>query len=122
MRLQAWDFEVVEQAAEDGAMLDIKPDPRTWWARVRVGSFFQHDGDIHNDPEEQRKAVVHELLHLPQADLLFWLEQGTWKLPLAPDTAQHIEEKVLAEIEKQTEFAARLIAPNMPLPPEWVDG
>lgn len=120
LRLQAWDFEVVEQPAEDGTMLDVKPDPRTWWARVRVGSFFQTDNvEISNSPKEQRTAVVHELLHLVQADLMHWLQEGVWQKPLAPDLAETIRTRVMEETEKITEFSARLIAETVPLPPDW---
>lgn len=121
LRLQAWDFEVVEQPAEDGAGLDIKPDPRTWWARVRIGSFFTTDPLIVHGPEEQRQAAIHELLHLPQADLIRWLHEGDWDDPLAPDVAAGIRSRVVDEIEKVTDFYARAIAPSMPLPPDWPD-
>lgn len=121
MRLQAWDIEVVEQPADDGSALDIKPDSRIWWARVRVGSFFQNNDDIRNTPEEQRQTVVHELLHLTQADLLGWLERGQWKTPLSMASSGEMEERIVTEVEKFTDFAARLLAPQYPLPPEWPD-
>lgn len=121
MRHNAWDVEVVDHPAVDGAGLDVKPDPRIWWARVRVGTYFDMGPDIVNSPEDQRQAAVHELLHLPQADLLRWLFEGDWSKPLAPDVAQAIRSRVEDEIEKVTDFYARLIAPALPLPPEWPD-
>ena len=119
MRLQAWDFEVVEADATDDAVLDVHPDPRIWWARVRVGSFFTTDPNIVHGPEEQRKAAIHELLHLPQADLLRWIYEGDWDKPLAPDVAESIRARVVDELEKATDFYARLIAPFMPPVPKW---
>lgn len=121
MRLQAWDFEVGEAQAGARAALDITPDPGTWWASIRVGTFFDADPNLVNGPEEQRQVAIHELLHLPQADLLRWLEEGTWNKPLAPDVAESIRSRVVAELEKTTDFYARLIAPTLPLPPEWPD-
>lgn len=121
LRLQAWDFEVVEGDADDGAVLDVKPDPRIWWARVRVGSFFTTDPNIVHGPLEQRQAATHELLHLPQADLLRWVHEGDWVKPLAPDVADAIRSRVVDEIEKVTDFYARALAPSLPMPPEWPD-
>lgn len=121
LRLQAWDFEVVDKPAEDGAVLDVRPDPRRWWTSVRIGSFFSTDPDIVNGPHEQRQASIHELLHLPQADLLHWLHEGDWSKPLAPDVAEAIRSRVDDELEKLTDFYARALAPSMPMPPDWPD-
>lgn len=121
LRLQAWDIEVVEFEADGEAHLDIRPNPAVWWARVRIGSFFTDDPRIVNSPEEQRKSAVHELLHLPQGDLMSWLHDGDWAKPLAPDLAQAIRSRVVDEVEKCTDFYARALAPSLPLPPEWPD-
>jgi hypothetical protein len=119
-RLQVWDIEVIEQPSPDAA-LDTHPDPRLHWARVRVGTFFDQNENTINDPEEQRKIAIHEILHLPQGPLLHWLENGAWAADLSPGQAQHIRERVTEETEVVTELYARMLAPLMPLPPVWPD-
>lgn len=120
MRLQQWDIHVTDEPADDGASLDIKPNVRLMYARLRVGTFFDNSSLYVNNRDERRRAVVHEMFHLYQAPLLHWLQKGTWQTPLAPDQAQTIEDTVYHELEVQAEMAARLIAPTMPYgPEEW---
>lgn len=124
MRLSQWDLAISDDRAEDhngeSTSLDIQPNIRLFFATVRIGSFFDNGDHLINNKDERRRAVVHELVHLHQAELMYWLEHGDWKLPLSPDHARTIEEKVLHELEIQAELAARLIAPQMPYgPEEW---
>lgn len=114
MRLQAWDIEVVQKPADAGSVLQITPDPRRHWAPVQVGTFFDVDAD------EQRQTCVHEIVHLVQADLWWWLMNGDWRLPLAPDVAREIEERVRVGLEVQADFLARFIAPAIAgVPEDW---
>jgi len=114
MRLQAWDVEVVDLAPDDtDAILTIDPQPKRHYAPIRVGSFFAER------TLEQRQTVVHELAHLWHADLLWYMAMDTWRLPLAPDHARSIEERVHHELERHADAYARLLAPSMPMPPRW---
>lgn len=114
MRLQAWDIVVGDQEP-DGAdsILEVKPQPKRHHASVRVGSFF-------SEPQpEQRQTVVHELVHLVQGDLLWYLTEESWGLPLAPDQQRALQDRIHHELEVQADALARLLAPSMPMPPRW---
>jgi hypothetical protein len=123
MRLQAWDLEVnATDPAKDDAALDVTPNVRLHWATVRIGTFFDNGPQYVNNRDEKRRAVIHELVHLWQADLLYYIHEGDWKLPLAPDVARSIEERIDHELEIQAEMCARALAPFMPYgPEEWDD-
>lgn len=114
LRLDAWDLHVSDKPAEDDAILDIDPDPRRWYARIRIGSFFDDPGPTHH-AEEQRQAVVHELLHLVAADLSIYTRAGYWRHSVSVDEANALECTVDDHVEKLIDFAARAIAPSLPL-------
>lgn len=119
MRLQAWNFGISDVAADDDENLSVLVQVRRHWASIRVGAFFDQD------PDEQRTTVVHELIHVVQADMLdyFYPDPGSphggWRGPMAPDMISTIEAKVQLETERQADFLARLLAPLLPMPPEW---
>jgi hypothetical protein len=120
LRLQAWDINVVEAPApKDDTALDVLPDPRLLWARVRIGSYFEPDGPkIVNNLREQRRIAIHEILHLPQANLLALIHDGDWKTMLAPDVADLVANRMMDELEQITETYARMLEPHLP-PPPW---
>lgn len=114
MRLQAWDLEVVDHAPEeDDAILTITPQPKRHYASVRVGTFFT-EREL-----EQRQTATHEVVHLVQGDLLWWLDNDPWGLALAPDQRRVLQERIHYELEVQADALARVIAPTMPMPPRW---
>lgn len=121
LRLDAWDIEVIDdEPAEDsihGTMLDITPQPLRWYASVRVGEYF----DTRYTSQEQRQVAVHEVLHLTQARTFEWLGQGILKEWMPMATGMLIENLLREDLEIQTDFIARLLAPSLPLPPEWPD-
>lgn len=114
MRLQAWDLEVVDKAPDDDdSILSITPQPKRHYASVRVGSFFTESA------LEQRQTVVHEVAHLIQGDLLWYVDEEPWVLTLAPDQARTMRERIHHELEVHADAYARLLAPYMPMPPRW---
>lgn len=114
MRLQAWDLEVsAESPDEDEVLLTISPNPARHFGRIRVGSFFEQDR------REQRQTVVHELVHLIQADLWASLDSGPVSGALYRVGLTWVSETVRRELEVQADAVARLIAPTMPMPPRW---
>lgn len=119
MRLQAWDIYVSDTPADDDETLNIDPQIKTHWAKIHIGSFFELDDDIVNSREHQRQSAVHELVHCWQADLIHWLAEGKWRLPIAPDNVEQIEDFVVTSLEVQADAVARILAESMPMPPEW---
>lgn len=116
MRLDAWDIGYGEGPPEEaGTAMDMFAQPTRWWVRLRVADVFWT-----LPPEEQRHVVVHELVHVVQADLWYWFhEREEWRQPLAPALVALIEGRVREELENQADFLARVIARHVPPVPEW---
>jgi hypothetical protein len=113
MRLQRWDLTISADPPEADSILDISPQPARHHARVRVGTFFAESR------QEQRQCAVHELVHLTQAELWWFVTSGTGQQALRPAGLDWVLERVVVELEQQADELARLIAPRMPLPPRW---
>lgn len=114
MRLQAWDIEVIDKPAErPDSVLELIPHEARHLGTVRIGDFF----DV--DRQEQRQTAVHELVHLIQAGLWEYFDDGTATEVLRPTALEWISERVRAELEIQADAVARLLAPHMPDPPRW---
>jgi hypothetical protein len=126
LRLNQWDIWISDEPAGEGSSLEIYPDERRWFARVKVGSFFNHHpaDDLEMTRADQRSTVVHECLHLVHAHLMWWMEHGGWKTfedALSAVDRHTIQEEYMNGVEMVVDFAAREIAKSMPMPPEWVD-
>lgn len=118
LRLQAWDIEVLDTAPEDEeAVLAVDPDPRRWYVPIKVKdtTFFTET------PEEQRQDVTHEIVHVILAEMWIFVYAGSWRHQLSFREHTMVEEGFRHELEKATDFLARVISPTMPLPPEWPD-
>jgi hypothetical protein len=123
MGLTEWEIQVTDEPADDPekTSLEILPQPTVHWARVRVGGFFNDGGNAKSGPEEQRITVVHELLHLTQARLMEWLQQGMLRNEMSPQSAHLVEALFQEEIEVMTDRTARMLARYMPPVPDWPD-
>lgn len=114
-RLQAWTVEVGDHPPEDaGANLSVETQPDIWWAPIYVSDAFW-DGT----PNEQRRDVVHEMVHVVEANMWHWINHGIWRLSIAPDVRHAVEELYRFEMEKVTFALAQLLESQMPLPPEF---
>jgi hypothetical protein len=122
MLLPEWEFYVSDDPAAESAILDIEVNELRHFGKVRIGTFFDYHPEDTDEyrANEQRQAVVHEILHVKHAHLTWWLQQGTWtQFDLTRVDKYLIESEVTHSLEVVIDFAARLIAPQMPLPPKW---
>lgn len=111
LRLQGWDITVPDEPPEeDDAWAVCERSKHGWDARV-----FIADRLLAASPDQQRKTLVHELLHLythdwhvAHLDALTGLEQTSrnW----ARERHDH-------EHERCVDAIARVLAPFLPLPP-----
>lgn len=125
MRLGAWDIEVADrEPEEDDAVLSTDPDLSHHWAPifVRVNPTHKLTTVFWDEtPSEQRHDLVHELIHIVQADMWLWVHDGSWRHQLSQREFALVEEVFRERMESATDFLARLIAPTLPLPPAWAD-
>lgn len=123
LRLSAWDIKVdtIDQASPD-ALLQVSVDERRHFARIVVGTFWDKDP---NDTEayvrnEQKQAVIHELLHVVHSHTSWWFDNGPWAdFDMSKVDKSLIEREVRASWELIIDFTARALAPAAPEPPIW---
>lgn len=114
LRLQAWEYHVLDDAPDNGnAILSCQANPMRWGVSVWIGSFFEEP------PLEQRQAVAHELVHVIQADLLWYATEGSWRNSHTFEVARLHEDRLKHELERQADFVARLIVHLLPEMPVW---
>lgn len=114
MRLHAWDITVLDEPAkEPNSIIEVAPHGARHHGTMRLGSFFDENRS------EQRQSIVHELVHLIQADLFEFFQDGAAHQVLRPAALEWIAERAFAEMEIHADATARLLAPHVPLPPAW---
>jgi hypothetical protein len=107
MRLKDWTVEVApDPPADSGALAEVVCTYGRLWATVRLG-----DGFLVRSPEEQRHAVVHELVHC-HTDLAAQIA-----LEAMPEAVKAVFRRLK---EHETDALAEIIAPHMPLPLQGV--
>lgn len=119
MGVLGWDFHVTPQPPLEECVLMIETKPVVHYARVFVGTFFDDSGDYLGGPNEQRKAVVHEVVHVIQARMFGWLREGMLKDHMALATSELMANIFREEMEIQADRLADVIARYMPPVPEW---
>lgn len=84
-----------------------------------TATFQLSDEAYGHSAEERRETIAHELLHVCTWGQLAALELA--ERHLSPATYQVLHDAYVEAWEQSTERLARVIAPLLPLPGEWVD-
>ena len=114
MNLQTWRLEVKEED-NDEVYARVMP-----WHTYRMGAdLFVAPEFWTLTPPEQREGLVHELIHLIHRDMTDVIRVGKWANLVGQATYDLVWGQHNVEEERATELLSRLVAPSMPLPPEW---
>lgn len=108
MNLDAWQIDILRDAADVEAHADIAPHSQAHTAELRVSYDF-----FRQTPEKQRDILTHELVHLimRQDQIVESLEPSLGKLAWSVFEPQYED-----ATERATDHIARIIAQQLELP------
>lgn len=115
MQLKDWDIKLERDRPEDKqawASVEVCRQHATAWVRVFWPEFFEV-----RTPEEQRRDVVHELLHC-HLDRIHHLVSMLCDIHPEKQAGDFAKEQHRIEVEFVSDDLARVIAPYLPLPPK----
>lgn len=109
--LASWDIAISDDPADEDDLISASIARLGEWVTWR----FNWKAFFDDDPERQREAIVHELVHLhlqhTYADMLDSIERG-----MTNDAWQHMEPQLRRSYERTTDRLATVIAPKYDLP------